>query len=165
MLALINKFTDIFAMPNDKMTVNNFYEQKLRTTGTAPVYIKNYRTPHVSKEEIARQVDTLIQNDLIEPSTSNFNSPIILVPKKSDSKEQKWRMCIDYRGVNKKILSDKYPLPRIDDIFDNLGKAKFFSVIDLYSGFHQVPLHKDSRDLTSFSVDSGSYRWKAEAIY
>lgn len=54
----------------------------------------------------------------------------------------------------------KFPLPRIDDILDGLGRAKYFSVLDLYSGFHQIKIHSDSRDITSFSTDKGSYRWK-----
>jgi len=158
---LCRKYSDIFHLDSDKATVNNFYEQKLRVCDDNPVYIKNYRLPYTQKEEIKRQVDKLIENDLTEPSSSNYNSPIILVPKKGSTENQKkWRLCIDFRMVNKKLIADKYPLPRIEDILDNLGRAKFFSIIDLYSGFHQIPLHKDSRDITSFSTENGSYGWK-----
>lgn len=69
-------------------------------------------------------------------------------------------MCIDYRKVNEKLIADRFPLPRIDDILDNLGRAKYFSVIDLYSGFYQVGLEEESRDKTTFSTEQGSYRWK-----
>lgn len=69
-------------------------------------------------------------------------------------------MCLDYRQINKKIIADKFPLPRIDEILDSLGRARFFSVIDLFQGFHQIPLDPESRDITSFSTDKGSYRWK-----
>lgn len=69
-------------------------------------------------------------------------------------------MCLDYRAVNKKLVADKFPLPRIDDILDNLGRAVLFSVMDLYQGFHQVPLEQGSRDVTAFSTDQGSFRWK-----
>lgn len=99
-------------------------------------------------------------NDFIEPCASNYNSPLILVPKKSEDGTRKWRMCLDYRAVNKKLVADKFPLPRIDDILDNLGRAVLFSVMDLYSGFHQVPLDRDSRDITAFSTEDGSYMWK-----
>lgn len=68
-------------------------------------------------------------------------------------------MCIDYRKVNKKLIPDKFPFPRIDEILDNLGRAKYFSTIDLFSGFHQV-LEEKSRDITTFSTDKGSFRWK-----
>src|ERR1700743_2100697 len=69
-------------------------------------------------------------------------------------------MCIDYRLVNKKIIADKFPLPRIDQILDGLGRARYFSILDLFQGFHQIPLDEESRDLTSFSTDTGSFRWK-----
>ena len=68
--------------------------------------------------------------------------------------------CVDYRAVNRKLLADKFPLPRIDNILDHLGRAKHFSVIDLFSGFHQIPLHLDLRDITAFSTNKGSFRWK-----
>jgi len=66
---------------------------------------------------------------------------------------------IDYRQINKKLLSDKFPLPRIDDILDQLGRAKYFSCLELMSGFHQIELEKSSRDITSFSTSNGSYRF------
>lgn len=160
LMRLVEDFPDVFALPEDRMTVNNFYTQKLRTIDDSPSYIKNYRTPNVWKEEIRSQVNRLIENDLIEPCASSYNSPVILVPKKSPDGMRKWRMCLDYRGVNKKLVADKYPLPRIDDILDNLGRAVFFSVMDLYSGFHQVPVDPESRDLTAFSTEQGSFRWK-----
>lgn len=160
LMPILKMYSDIFALPEDRMTVNNFYQQKLRISDTNPIYIKNYRTPHSQKSEIKSQVDRLIKNDLIEPSVSNFNSPIILVPKKSTNGTPKWRMCIDYRGVNRKLIADKFPLPRIDEVLDGLGRAKYFSVIDLYNGFHQVPLEESSRDITAFSTEQGSFRWK-----
>lgn len=147
-------------MPEDKMSVNNFYEQKLRLRDNEPVYIKNYRLPHTQKQEINRQVQNLFENKLIEHSTSNFNSPLILVPKKSPTNEKRWRMCVDYRALNKKLIADKHPLPRIDDILDSFGRAKYFSILDLYSGFHQIPLQKESREMTAFSTEKGSFQWK-----
>lgn len=156
LLSLCGQFADIFALEDDPMSVNNFYKQKLRVRDNDPVYTKNYRLPNSQKEEINKQVDNLLKNNLIEPSQSDYNSPVILVPKKGG----KWRMCIDYRLVNKKLIADKYPLPRIEEILDSLGRTKYFSVLDLYSGFHQVPLDENSRDITSFSTPSGSFRWK-----
>ncbi|XP_067633073.1 retrovirus-related Pol polyprotein from transposon 412 isoform X3 [Eurosta solidaginis] len=160
LLDLCLKYDDIFALKTDRMTLNNFYEQKLRLTDTNPVYIKNYRLPYCQREEINKQVDNLLQNDLIEHSYSNYNSPLILVPKKNPNGQKSYRMCVDFRAVNKKLIADKFPLARIDDILDNLGRAKYFSTMDLYSGFHQIPLNKDSRDITSFSTDRGAFRWK-----
>lgn len=156
---ICREFSDIFFMDEDLLTQNNFYEQKLRLKDNEPVYTKNYRTPQTQKEEIHRQVKKLFDNKLIEPSAASYNSAVILVPKKSKTNDRKWRMCIDYRAVNKKLIPDRYPLPRIDEIMDNLGRAQYFSIIDLHSGFHQVPLHPDSRDITTFSTENGSFRW------
>lgn len=83
LLPLLNEFNDIFALSTDKMTQNNFYEQKLRLNDNTPVYIKNYRLPKSQKEEITKHVQKLQDNNLIEPSKSPYNSPLILVPKKS----------------------------------------------------------------------------------
>lgn len=157
---LCKEFSDVFALKSDFLTHNNFYEQTLHTSDNQPVYTKNYRIPHSQKAEINAQVTKMYKNDIIEPSVSSYNSPVLLVPKKSVSGDKKWRLVIDFRQVNKKIIADRYPLPRIDDILDQLGRAKWFSVLDLMSGFHQVPLEENSRDITSFTVDSGTFRFK-----
>lgn len=160
LVPLCSEYSDIFALETDHMTQNNFYEQRLRLTDSKPVYVKNYRLPHTHKDEINRQVDKLIENNLIEPSHSAYNSPLILVPKKSEPGTKKWRMCVDYRMLNKKLIPDKYPLPRIDEILDKLGRAKFFSVLDLFSGFHQIKLNENSRECTAFSTERGIFQWK-----
>lgn len=159
-LNLCSRYTDVFALPEDKMTVNNFYKQKLRLKNETAVYAKNYRLPKTQKDEIDKQVKKLLDNELIEPSVSSFNSPLIVVPKKSSNGEKKWRMCVDYRMLNKNLIPDKFPLPRIDDILDSLGRAKYFSCLDLFSGFHQIPIEEESREMTAFSTDKGAYQWK-----
>lgn len=159
-IKICENYNDIFAVDGDRMTINNFYEQKLQVMDNQPVYVKNYRLPHTQKLEIDKQVNKLLENDLIEPSVSSFNSPVILVPKKSTDGTKKYRMCIDYRMVNKKLVTDKFPLPRIDEILDQLGRAKYFSILDLYSGFHQIPIEKNSREITSFSTTKGAFQWK-----
>lgn len=160
LLNLCMEFDDVFHVDGDKATVNNFYEQELLLNNNAPVYTKNYRLPYAQKTEINNQVKTLLENDLIELSNSPYNSPIIIVPKKSTDGKPKYRMCIDYRRLNKNIIADKFPLPRIEVILEGLGRAKYFSTMDLYSGFHQIPLKKESRPLTAFSTDSGFFQWK-----
>lgn len=156
---LCREYSDVFALKTDRLSVNNFYTQNLKLCNNKPVYIKNYRTPRLLKEEIHKQVQEMLRNDIIEPSVSEYNSPVLLVPKKSTNGKKAWRLCIDFRCVNKVLVADKFPLPRIDDILDQLGRAKWFSVVDLMSGFHQIPLNETSRDITSFSVDSGSFRF------
>lgn len=149
---LCSNFQDIFALETDILSVNNFYKQKLRLNDDTPVYIKNYRIPQSHKEEINRKVETMLENGTIEPSTSEYNSPVLLVPKKGipGNTEKKWRFCVDYRQLNKKLLADKFPLPRMDELLDQLGRARYFSCVDLLNGFFQIGLEEGSKDLTSF---------------
>ena len=162
LMKLCKEYTDIFALETDKISYNNFYKQNLRLKDNTPTYVKNYRLPHAYKPEINRQIQKMISDDIIEPSASEYNSPILLVPKKElpGSTDKRWRLVIDYRQLNKKLVADKYPLPRIDDILDELGRAKYFCNLDLISGFHQIELDENSRDITSFSSDQGSFRFK-----
>lgn len=156
---LCTDFSDIFHIEGDRPTVNNFYEQHLQLKDTEQVYTRNYRQPQAYKAEINKQVQQLFDNDLIELSKSNFNSPLILVPKKSTDGTPKFRLVVDYRKLNRKLIPDRFPLPRIEDIFDNLGKSKYFSIMDLQAGYHQIPLHQNSRKYTAFSTDNGMYQW------
>lgn len=160
LLDLCTNYSDIFHVDGDKSSTNNFYEQSLTLSDNEPVFTKNYRLPHTQKNEIKNQVNLLLENDLIELSASAYNSPIIIVPKKSVNGTKKFRMCIDYRKLNKKIIPDKFPLPRIEEILEGLGRAKFFSIMDLHSGFLQISLSKESRPATAFSTDTGFYQWK-----
>lgn len=101
-----------------------------------------------------------MDDNLIELSQSNYNSPLIIVPKKSTDGSKKWRLCIDYKLLNKKLIPDKHPLPRIDEILDGLGRARYFSVMDLHSGYHQISLYKKSRPLTAFTANNNFYQFK-----
>lgn len=125
----------------------------------SPVYIKNYRLPEAHKEDINTQIQKMVDGKIIRPSNSPFNSPILLVPKKSCNDEKKWRLVVDFRQLNKKIVGDKFPLPRIEEMLDNLGRAKFFSTLDLTSGFHQIELNENSKQFTAFSSTSGHYEF------
>lgn len=157
---LCYEYMPIFHDTKNGLTVNNFYKQEIRVTDNIPVYVKNYRLPQTQKAEIKQQVEGLLRDDLIELSQSSYNSPLIIVPKKSTDGTKKYRMCVDYRLLNRKIVPEKFPLPRMEDILDGLGKSKRFSIMDFFSGFHQVPLGHESRPLTAFSTDTGMYQWK-----
>lgn len=101
-----------------------------------------------------------MKNDIIEPSVSPYNSPLLIVPKSSTAGEKQWRLVVDYRSLNKKVVDDKFPLTRLEDVLDKLGKAKYFSTLDMTSSFHQIPLHRNSRPLTAFSTDKGHFQFK-----
>lgn len=157
---LCAEFNDIFTLKGDYLTENNFYKQNIELNDKKTTFIKNYRIPQTQKAEINMQIQNMLQEGIIQNSTSPFNSPILLVPKKSSSPESsKWRLVIDYRQLNKNITPDKFPLPRIDEILDQLGRAKYFSTLDLMSGFHQIGLEANSKKYTAFSSDTGHYEF------
>lgn len=102
----------------------------------------------------------LLDKNIVEPSASPYNSLVWIVPKKPDSSGNKrWRMVIDYRKLNDKTIGDAYPLPNICDILDQLGSAKYFSILDLANGFHQIPMNPADTHKTAFSTPHGHYQF------
>lgn len=124
-LELIQDFPDIFHLPNEPLPATNVCKHKIPTTDNQPINARQYHFPPIHKEEIDKQVSQMLKAAIIQPSKSSYNSPLWIVPKKCDSKENKrWRLVIDFRQLNSKTISDAYPLPNITDILDRLGGAK-----------------------------------------
>lgn len=151
------KYSDIFYLPGDKLTITNVYKQNISLKdNTTPVYIKPYRLPNSQKTEIKNQINKMLAEGIIEPSNSDWSSPVLLVPKKSENNEKKWRLVIDYRKLNNVIQDDKYPLPNISEIIDSLAGSIYFTHLDLNSGYYQIELEPECRKYTAF--DSGQYQ-------
>ena len=127
----------------------------INTGDHPPVSKSAYRLSPKEKEEVESQVKELLSRGLIRPSNSPYGSPVILVQKKDGS----LRMCIDYRAVNKLTVKDKYPLPRIDDLVDRLKNARFFSSLDLQSGYHQIRIADQDIEKTAFRTHEGLYEF------
>lgn len=158
---LIRDNCDLFQRPDEELTCTNAVSHKITTTDDQPVNIKQYRFPPAHKTEIDTQINKMLDNKVIQTSVSPYNSPLWIVPKKADSKgNKKWRLVIDFRALNEKTLGDAYPLPNITDILDQLGSAKYFSVFDLVSGFHQIPMSEADAQKTAFSTPFGHYEFK-----
>lgn len=101
------EYHDIFHLPNDTLTANNFYEQDIQLTDPTPIYRRNYRTPHSDSLRVRREVEKLIESDIVEPSVSAYNSPIFLVPKAG--KAGSFRLVVDFRGLNEKLSPTNSP--------------------------------------------------------
>lgn len=158
---MIRTSTDLFHLPGDRLTYSDTVTHKIETVDSIPVNVRQYRFPPIHKEEINKQIGELLENDVIKPSTSPYNSPLWIVPKKPDAKGNKrWRLVIDYRMLNEKTIKDSYPLPNITEILDQLGSAKYFSTFDLASGFHQIGMDKEDAPKTAFSTPFGHYEFK-----
>lgn len=153
------KYADVFFLPGDKLGTCNLYEQNIQLkANTNPVYTKQYRLPFSQRDEIEKQVQKMLANDIIEPANSEWSSPVLLVPKKSEDNSKSWRLVIDFRKLNDCIMHDKFPLPNINDILDSLSGAIYFSQLDLTQAYYQTKLNADSRKYTAFTTPSGQYQ-------
>jgi hypothetical protein len=106
--------------------------------GAKPIISPPYRHPRMFKDEIEKAIKELLAMGHIRPRNNPFSSLVVLVLKKDGT----MRMCIDYRALNKKTIKNRYPIPRIDDLIDELHGAVFFSKIDLHSGYHQISIRE-----------------------
>lgn len=157
---LVTNYAERFHLPGEPLGATSMSKHRIFTTDDRPINVKQYRYPQIHKEEIQRQVDEMLEKGVIEASSSPYNSPLWIVPKKDDSKgNKKWRLVIDFRALNEKTIGDAYPLPNIVDILDQLGSAKYFSVFDLASGFHQILMDKTDKHKTAFSTPYGHFEY------
>ena len=157
---LCRKYSDCFYNEEEKLSATTAVTHVIRTKDEDPIYVKNFRYPYALKEEIPNQVKKLLKDGIIRPSESPYSSPVWIVPKKPDpSEKRKWRMINDYRKLNDKTIEDKYPLPRMDEILENLEKFSYFSTLDPAQGFHQLPVDKNAIEKTTFTVENGHYEY------
>lgn len=160
LIKLISKYDGIFHKEGEPLTFTNAIKHKITTTDDVPVYTKSYRYPYCHKDEVRLQIEKMLDQGIIRPSISPWSSPIWIVPKKLDaSGQKKWRLVIDYRKLNQKTISDRYPIPNITEILDKLGRSVYFSTLDLASGFHQIEVDQRDVQKTAFSVDNGHYEF------
>ena len=121
-----------------------------------PVKQHPYRLNPSKQKYLKEEIKYLLENDFIEPSNSSWSSPCILVPKPDGS----YRMCTDYRKVNSVTKTDTFPIPRMDDCIDKVGKARYVSKFDLLKGFWQVPLTDRAKEISAFVTPDGLFQYK-----
>ncbi|WVZ84540.1 hypothetical protein U9M48_031566 [Paspalum notatum var. saurae] len=124
--------------------------------GTAPIAMRQYRMAPIEHEEIKKNIDELLAKGYIRPSSSPWAFPVLLVEKNDTDVK---RMCVDYRALNKVTIKNKYPLPRIDDLFDQLQGVCVFSKIDLRSGYHQLKIYPSDIPKIAFTTKYGLYEY------
>ena len=131
-------------------------EFAINTGVSAPKKQAVCRIPYAVRQEITSQLKRMQLEGVIQPSESPWASPVILVRKKDGSLQ----FCVDYRGLNIVKKGDMYPLPRIDDLLDKLGRAKCFSTLDIAAGYWQIRVRPDSQEKTAFITHQGLYEFK-----
>ncbi|GJX59702.1 putative reverse transcriptase domain-containing protein [Tanacetum coccineum] len=124
--------------------------------GAAPVARAPYRLAPSEMKELSEQLKELSDKGFIRPSSSPWGAPVLFVKKKDGS----FRMCIDYRELNKLTVKNRYPLPRIDDLFDQLQGSSVYSKIDLRSGYHQLRVREEDIPKTAFRTRYGHYEFQ-----
>lgn len=150
---LLQQYEGIFSDLPGKTTL---IECQLKLQSDRPINVKQYPLPYALRQAIASEVDDLLRLDIIEPSESPYNSPVIAVRKPDGTH----RLCIDFRKLNEVIADDAEPLPRADDLIASVGRKKFFSKLDLSKGYWQVPLSPDSKAMTAFTVGTGRFQFR-----
>ncbi|MDI9312181.1 MAG: reverse transcriptase domain-containing protein [Limnohabitans sp.] len=152
---LLIKYRNLFASSMNELGKFSGIKHVINTEDSLPVKQNPYRTSSKEKNIITETVQELLNAGIIEESSSPWCSPVVIVPKKDGS----YRMCIDYRKLNKVTKKDSYPLPRIDDALDTLAGSKFYSSLDLYSGYFQIEVDDYSKEKTAFRTHDGFYQY------
>lgn len=152
---ILTNFSDLFqeltALPPPRSCDHRITLAK----GVDPVAVRPYRFPHAQKDEIEKQCDSILALRLIRPSHSPYSSLVLLVLKHDKS----WRFCVDYRELNAKTIKDKFPIPVIDEHLDEVHGSRFFTKLDLHSGYHQIRMHPDDIEKTAFRTHHDNFEF------
>ena len=154
--SLQHDFADVFQAPSGLPPDRGVEHVIPLLPDSQPPFQRMYRLSPSELQEVQRQITDLLSKQLIEPSVSPYGAPILFVEKKTGE----LRMVVDYRALNKVTVKNRYPLPRIDDLFDKLFGAKYFSCLDAASGFHQILLKDDDKPKTAFRTPFGHYQFR-----
>lgn len=160
LLRVLQGHDSAFHKPDAKLTCSTVVECSINTTDDIPVHQRVYPYPAAYVDEVNQQINKLLNDGIIRPSRSAWTSPVWIVPKKTDaSGDKKFRMVIDYRKLNEKTISDRYPMPEINYVLDQLKGQHFFTTLDLASGFHQIRMKESDIEKTAFSINNGKYEF------
>ena len=153
---ILTEFSDIFEEPTQLPPHRQYDHAITLEPGAAPVNCRPYRYLPLQKDEIERQVSEMLKTRVITHNMSPFGAPVLLVKKKDDT----WRFCVDYRRLNQVTIKNRFPLPVIDKLLDELAGATLFSKIDLRASYHQIRMREGDEEKTTFKTHLGHYQFR-----
>jgi len=154
-IKLLLDYGSLFSRGILEMQRTTLVEHTIDTGQTRPIRQSLRRHPWAHLDEIDRQVEELQQTGFVEPAASPWASNVVLVKK-----DGSYRLCVDYIRLNSVTYKDSYPLPHIDTCLGSMNGAVWFSILDLRSGYHNIPIRKADRDKTAFVTRRGCFRYK-----
>ncbi|UYV80091.1 hypothetical protein LAZ67_18001653, partial [Cordylochernes scorpioides] len=157
LINILKKFSDVFDFSGKSQPARSKIKHKIDTGDHAPTKQRPYRVSGMERKIIHQEVDRMMKQDIIQFSESPWSSPVVLVKKKNGS----WRFCVDYRRLNKITKKDVYPLPRVDNALDNLSGARYYSSMDLRTGYWQIEVDEHDREKTAFITPDGLYEFRS----
>ncbi|GET61785.1 retroviral-like aspartic protease 1 [Rhizophagus irregularis DAOM 181602=DAOM 197198] len=152
---LVKEYEDICIYGDKKISKTNIVKCNIRLKDETPINQKAYRESTENREIIKREIDKMLKEEIIQESCSPWSSPVVIVNKKTGDK----RFCIDFRKINQMTITDAYPLPRIDDLLEKFRVAKWFTTIDLASGYWQIEMKEEDKEKTAFICSQGLYEF------
>jgi len=150
---ILSEYQDIFS---DVPKVANIIEHKVQLTETEPVKHKSYPIPYKMQKDIDKEIDDMLAMGVIERSEAPYASPLVLVKKPDNT----YRVCINFKELNKITVFDPEPMMSLDDIFPKLSGSQYYSTLDFSIGYWAIPMEEKSKDYTSFITSCGLIRFK-----
>ena len=152
----LESYGDVFSKHEFDVGLTTAMQHEIKLEDGPVIRERPRPVPARDFEDARRHIQSLLDANIIKPSTSPYASPMVLVRKKSG----KLRLCVDYRKVNLRTIGDSYPIPKISDIFSALHGSRYFSCLDLKQGFHQVPMAESSKEITAFVCPFGLFEFE-----
>lgn len=158
---LIMKHEQQFHVEGDKLPKTDIIKHRIHLKPDTPIlYTRQFRLSEKMASDVQKETRNLFNNGIITKSTSAFNSPAFMVPKKDENggiTDQ--RFVIDYRTINEHTHLRDFPIPRVEQLIDNFSRCKFFSCLDIKSAYHQIELAEEHREFTAFTVNYNKFHW------